>query len=204
MEEIIQEIADYIEDWTVDYLASSPGANVKNWGFAELVNREAKGKKISSQPIPMTINGTGDRDQISLDDRYDFIEWIRWISPLQSVANDEDSWGLREGKRVRLPLRIVIAHKVTLGENLIFDLVAGLPENLVISGFDIVFLNSDYSIDPDHEAIYKEELGETVYELHRFDWNVYVINLNVEFVKGNECIPDFYRLTETGSFRTLE
>ena len=104
----------------------------------------------------------------------------------KTVENAEDSWGLREGKRQRIPLRIVIAHKVEIGENFILELVNGLPENIVIDGFDFVFLNSDYSVDPNHEEIYRIELGDTVYEQHRFDWNIYVINLNVEFVV---CIP---------------
>ena len=46
----------------------------------------------------MTINGTADREQIALDDRYDFIEWIRWVNPLQAIPNPDDSWGLKEGK----------------------------------------------------------------------------------------------------------
>jgi hypothetical protein len=181
MDEVIRSIAEWIENWTIDNVDQSPAIAVKNWGFAELANRQSKGSKgTSNQPIPMTINGTGDRQQIALDDRYDFIEWIRWVSPIQAVANPEDQWGLKEGKRKSWPLRIVIAHKVELGENLIDQIAENLPEVITLTGFDFIFLQN-WSIDPNHEQIYNTELGETVYEQHRFNWNIYTIDLNVEF-----------------------
>lgn len=183
MTELIYEIADSIENW-IDENIQSPEIRVKNWGFAELAYRDSKGKtKTSNQPIPMTINGTGERKQIALDDKKDFIYWVRWVSPATTRESEEDSWGLRVGKRDVLPIRIVIAHRVELGEDLVFRVLDGLPENLVLTGYDFVFLNRDWSIDPDHETIYRTELGETEYEKHRFTWNVYAINLNVEFLR---------------------
>jgi len=201
MEELINAISEHIENWTVDYLDSSPGTNIKNWGFVELSNRQSRSQKssnrdnsagITTQPIPMTINGTGDREQVSLDDRYDFIFWIRWVAPIQSVPDDTESWGLRVGKRLNLPLRIVIAHKVTKGEDLIVNLVNELPSTIYLTGFESIFLNQQESIDPDHETIYRTELGNTVYELHRFDWNLYVINLGVDFLPCVDfAMPEF-------------
>lgn len=184
---IINVLSQEVEQWVQDNTDISPDSKIKNWGFVELAVRTSKGKKSQSdQPIPMTINGTGDRQQVSLDDRYDFIFWVRWIGQLQSILSEEDSWGLREGKRFTFPLRLVVAHKVELGENLILDLVNGLPESLTVAGFDFVYLTSSISVDPNHEEIYRIELGDTVYEQHRFDWNIYVININVEYV---QCPP---------------
>lgn len=201
MEAIINAIAEHIENWTIDYLNSSPDTNVKNWGFVELAFRESKSQKsakrdnsagVTSQPIPMTINGTGQREQVSLDDRYDFIFWVRWVSPIQSVPDDAESWGLRIGKRFNMPLRVVIAHKVTKGEDLIMNLVNELPGQIYLTGFDSIYLNQQESIDPDHETIYRTELGNTVYELHRFDWNLYVINLMVDFLPCVEFTPPVF------------
>lgn len=196
MNEIIQTISDYIDAWVTDNVSQSPLA-VKSWGFAELANRTSKGKtSTSTQPIPVTVNGTGQREQIAIDDRYDFISWIRLNSPVSMVLSDEDTWGLVEGKRLQLSLRIVIAHKVELGENLAFNLADALPPNMVLSGFDFVFLNTEGSVDTDHELIYVTELGNTVYEQHRFNWNIYVLNLGIEykrcigFVPGGEFIED--------------
>lgn len=130
----------------------------------------------------MTINGTGERLQVSLDDKYQFISWIRWINPVRPVARDEDRWGLRQSRRKGMTLRIIIAHRVALGEFLVTDLVDSFPEYFDLTGYEFVNLNEAY-VDPDHEQIYKTELGETVYELHRFDWNIYAIDLTVEFIK---------------------
>lgn len=189
MKKIIDEISDFINEWAIDYLDSSPDIEVKSWGFVELVRRESKGKdKTSTQPIPMTITGTSNRKQVSLQDKFKFISWIRWVSPVSSFDSPEDAWGLKVGRRKRLPIRIVIAHKVELGEDLIHELAAALPEALIIDGFDYVWLQQ-YSVDPDHETIYRTELGETVYESHRFPWNLYTINLDVDYIEGKFCPP---------------
>jgi hypothetical protein len=197
MEAIINAIAEHIENWTQDYVASSP-LEIKNWGWAELVNRVSKGKiSTSTQPIPVPVSNP--REQIAIDDRYDFIEWIRIASPVQIIPSDEDSWGLRVGKRQRLPLRIVIAHKTTLGEDLVFNLVNELPDNIVLTGFDFIFVNTDGNIDTDHETIYNTELGATVYEQHRFTWNVYVINLDIEYIPCVGFTPPEYITDEFGN-----
>jgi len=197
MEAIINAIAEHIENWTIDFISSSPALTVKNWGFVELSNRQSKGSKgTSTQPIPMTINGTGDRLQVSLDDKFQFIEWIRWISPVQAVISEEDSWGLKEGKRKTLPLRIVIAHKVELGEDLIVQIAENLPQIITLTGYDFIFLQG-WTIDPDHERIYNTELGATVYEQHRFNWNIYTIDLNVEFKQCVDYVPSTEFITDT-------
>lgn len=188
MIEIISAIKAWIQVWATDYIDRSPDNLVQSWGFSELVFRDATAKqKTSTQPIPMTINCSGDRQQISLDDKFKVISWIRWTSPEFNTKNEEDQWGLDDGRRKILPLRILVAHTVDLGENLIHELATDLPPLFYLTGFDFVFLE-DWSIDPDHEGIYRTELGDTVYEKHRFPWNVYAINLNVEYKEGNFCI----------------
>lgn len=85
-----------------------------------------------------------------------------------------------------MPLRIVIAHRVELGEDIVHELAEAIPESIFVDGFDYVW-PQQFSIDPDHETIYRTELGETVYESHRFPWNLYVINLDVDYIEGKLC-----------------
>ena len=175
MESIVTQIAAYIETWAYANVDMSP-LSLKNWGFCELMNRVSKSiKSTSTQPIPMTINGTGQREQVAIDDRYDFIEWIRLNSPMQIVHDESDSWGLREGKRHHLSMRIVIAHKVELGEDLVYLMISEMLD-------DLRTLKSEANIESDHATIYNTELGATVYEQHRFNWNLYVINLDIEYI----------------------
>lgn len=191
MTEIVDAIGSFIEEFLSEDISPAP---VKNWGLCELAVRTSKGtKNTSDQPIAMTINGTGQREQVSLDDRYSVIFWIRLNSPVRQRRSEEDDWGLQEGKRSVLGLRIVVAHKVTLGEDLIFRLANALPDKLILTGYDLVFINADGSIDVDHPTIYETELGKTVYEHHIFDWNLYVLNLDVEF---KLCRQDVTILTD--------
>jgi hypothetical protein len=200
MIEIINKVSQFIEAWANDYENSpdtSPDLIVKNWGFVELSKRGSRGKNkdsrlaVTEQPIPMTINGTGERLQVSLDDTKNFIFWIRIVNRPQFNPNVEDEWGLKRSRRQILPLRIVIAHKVELGENLVYELVGDLPSNIVVPGFEYSFLEGG-EVDVDHETIHDTELGKTNYEKHRFDWNIYVINLNVEFIPCVDYqVPEF-------------
>lgn len=207
MTELIDRIATFIEAYVQD---QASGIVVKNWGFVELVNRESRGTTknrnnqptVSTQPMPMTITGTHNREQVSLNDEEDFIFWIRVVGRVTSVLAEGDSWGLKEGKRQSVPLRIVIAHKVELGENLVYHLANDLPSMLVVPSFEYVFLSSNGDVDTDHETIHDTELGRTNYEKHRFPWNIYVINLNVEFVPcTGYVVPDFL-VDEFGNYLT--
>lgn len=192
------EFVAKIDAYTAAFLAEEyPLIPSKLFGFTELVTK-------MDQPFPVVVNGTGDRSviQVSLDDRYDFISWIRLPGTINNSQDEDDNWGLKTSKRLQAGLRWVIAHDVTLGENLINDLVSGLPVILYnIPGYDFVFIDEDIDIDADHEAIYRTELGETAYEKHRFDWNIYVVELNFEF---NKCVGTDIRLLESGDFRILE
>jgi hypothetical protein len=176
------EIIEAIDSWTANRYSSY---TQKLWGFCELMHKSANGKE---QVMPVTIP---ERKQVSLDDKYQFITWIRWADILNYEQDDDWSFGKIEQQRAKLPLRIVLAHKVSLGENIAFDFVQNLPNQFKITGFKFVFVGDRPSIDPNHEAIYITELSDTVYEKHRFDWNIYIINLGIEYIVclSNEVVP---------------
>jgi hypothetical protein len=188
MKAIVDRIAQFIEEWATDNHST---IIVKNFGFAELVNRSSRGTTknrrnfdvVSTQPIPITIPGDGsEAEQISLNDEFNFIFWIRTNGKIRIVESEDDSWGLDVGKRQNRTLRIVIAHRNNLGEDLVYELFQDLPERIYLDGFDLVYLGADGEIDDDHETIHNTELGITNYEKHRFTWNIYTINLNIEFI----------------------
>lgn len=173
------EIIQAIDDFTESFLQGYTGVNSKLFGFCELMYRTVDNK---SQPIPATINGTSDRRQVSLDDRYSFMTWIRIPGEVDFSNNDQWDFGFKEARFQTVDFRWVIAHRVELGENLIYSLVNQLPEKLQVDGYKFVFVNPIGTVDHDHETIYRTELGDTVYEKHRFKWNLYVINVSCEFI----------------------
>lgn len=197
MIEIVDKVGEFIETWAEDYAST---LIVKNWGFVELSKKGARGKNsVSEQPIPMTINGTGERLQVSLDDTKNFIFWIRIVNRPSFNPDLEDEWGIRQSRRQILPLRIVLCHKVELGEDLVHYIANDLPKSLIIPGYDYAHLEGG-DIDYDHEAIHEIELGKTNYEKHRFDWNIYVINLNAEFSLCYDYTPPDYITDEFGNY----
>jgi hypothetical protein len=155
------EIIEAIDAWTLGRYGIY---TEKLFGFCELMRKSAGG---TEQPIPVTIP---DRLPVAIDDRYNFITWIRWTAPVSYEANSEFSFGKEEARQGNLPLRIILAHKTTLGE-------------------DLVFSEASPTIDPDHETIYTTELGNTTYEKHRFTWNIYVLNVTMQFLECEELTP---------------
>jgi hypothetical protein len=173
------EIIEAIDAWTQDRYSSL--YDLKLHGFCELV-RETSGE--ATQVYPMTIpDVNGDRVQVSIDDAFEFITWMRWSEPATYQPNESWSFGKKEARFATLPIRLVLAHKVELGEDLVFDFINAFPSRFSINGYQFVFASPSLGADPDHETIYTTELGNTVYELHRFPWNIYVININIEFMK---------------------
>lgn len=176
------EIIEAIDAWTASRYTSY---DKKLFGFCELMRKTA-GEGSVDQVFPVTIPG---RVHVSIDDRYNFITWIRWIQPATYENNEDWSFGNSEARVGILPLRLVLAHKTSLGENVVFDFINAFPSKFTISGFQFVFTNANLSIDPDHEAIVQAELGPAnylVYEKHRFTWNLYVLNINVQFLECPE------------------
>jgi hypothetical protein len=176
------EIIQALDDWTV---SQYPTLTRKLFGLCELAKKTAQG---SEQPIPAKIhNGTSQREQVSLKDNCDLVTWVRLQNSIQTSQNIEDqnwSFGLQDNPVQSTILRWVVAHKIRLGESWINIFLRHIPKTLTVDGYQIVSIDRGASsIDTDHENIYRTELGETNYEKHRFAWNLYVINLNVE------CIP---------------
>jgi hypothetical protein len=175
------EIIEKLDEWTG---AEYPSANKKLWGYCELMTKTT-GSPAGEQPMPVKIiNGVADRgtNQVSLDDRYDIITWVRLTNGPSRIEHEDDGFGIRKSRRKAATLRWVIAHKVELGENFINELLRDFPDRLAVDGYEFVFLDDDFEVDPDHESIYETELGKTVYERHRFNWNIYAVELNVEYI----------------------
>jgi hypothetical protein len=175
------EIIDKLDEWVSEEYS---GLNKKLWGYCELVHKTT-GTPPVDQPMPVKIiDGVADRgtNQVSLDDKFELITWGRLPGTVTAIANEEDNWGLKDGRRQSFTLRWIVAHKVQLGENFINTLLRSLPDRLTIDGYEFVYINPDIEVDADHEAIYRTELGNTVYERHRFNWNIYSVSLTFEFI----------------------
>jgi len=174
MIDFVNRIDEYTEDFINDHYDLY---TKKLFGFTELVTKK-------DQPFPVVINGTSDRSQVqvSLDDRFDIITWVRLPGTIAVEEDEEDQWGIRQHRKQAIGLRWIIAHKVELGEDLILKLIESVPAIFNnMAGYQFV-VSEVSSVDADHEAIYATELGATVYEKHRFNWNLYAIELNVEFI----------------------
>lgn len=177
MNDFTDKIDEITNNFLDDYYSSVVSSKRKLWGFTELITKK-------DQPMPVIVNGTADRGTIpiSLDDKYEFISWVRLPGTISTVSSEEDNWGLVEGRRQNAGLRWIIAHRVELGENLIKKLLQYLPAQLRdIPGYEFVFVNAAINTNADHENVYATELGATVYEKHRLDWNIYAVELNIEY-----------------------
>lgn len=173
------EIIEAIDAWTLDRYKSY---DTKLYGFCELM-RKTSGEGAVEQIFPVTIP---DRKHVSIDDKFNFITWMRWIQPASYEASEEWQYGKTDVRVGTIPIRLVLAHRTSLGENVIWDFVNNFPDKFTIEGFQFVFTNASISVDPDHEAIHQAELGPAnyiTYEKHRFTWNIYVININVQFLE---------------------
>jgi len=179
------DIIDSIDNWTNNRYGHY---TARLYGFSELM-RKTSGEGGAEEVFPVTIDG---RERVAIDDKKRFITWIRWEQPATYENSEDWSFGNSEARVANLPLRVVLAHKTSLGENLVFDFINAFPSKFSVPGFKFVFTKPELSIDPDHEAIVKAELGPAnymFYEKHRFDWNVYVINIAVQFLECEELTP---------------
>lgn len=181
------EIIEAIDDFTADRYSSY---STKLYGFCELMRKTA-GDGGAEQIFPVTIPASppADRVHVALKDVFNLITWIRWAAPVTYEPSEEWSFGKNEARLGTLPLRIVFAHKTILGEDLVFDFINAFPSKFTIPGFDLVHVQGTPTIDPDHETVYTTEFSNTAYEKHRFTWNLYAVNVTIQFLECEELTP---------------
>ncbi len=121
------------------------------------------------------------REVAQIHDQWGGIFYHRLLNP--TLTTDEEfSFGIKMSTRNTLRMRMVVAHKVELGEDLIFDILNAFPDRRDISGYKFVFLNQGI-LNTDHEGIYIEEYGNQSYNKHRTSWNIYAFEYDLEFIK---------------------
>lgn len=180
-------IIEAIDSYTSDRYSAY---NKKLYGFSELARKTAGDGNVA-QVFPMTIPSSvgSAREKVALNDRYTLITWIRWVNPVTYEASEEWSFGKDEARVGTITARVIFSHKTSLGEDLVFDFVNALPTEFSISGFQFAHVMGTPSIDPDHETIYTTEFSDTAYEKHRFTWNLYAVNITVQFLECEELTP---------------
>lgn len=187
------EIIEKMDEWTAEHFAATSPFEMKLWGHCELARRSSQGTStVGEAPIVITINGTSDRELVTIDDRYDFISWWRTPTPVNiqnTIDNSDWAFGFESGRVQKITFRWVLAWKVGHGEMIALNLASELPTNLVIDGYQYVSIDKvNISIDHDDEDIYLTELGNTVYANRRSTWNLAVINLVAEYILDPDCI----------------
>lgn len=179
-----------LDSWFSSYISVVyPEVNfLKSFGYCEQVFRTIDGKPT---PIVVTINGTSDRGNVTLDDRYKLCTWFRVQNPItkgKTIENNDWAFGFQDNPVQRAPLEWFIAWRVETGEDLAFNLLEHIPGFLIVQGYQVASIDrSSIQLDPDHEKIYRQELGDTVYEKHRFPWNIVRITMNLEYIINPNC-----------------
>ncbi len=196
-----------LDDWFASYISVKyPDPDfLKSFGYCEQVFRTIDNK---STPLIVTINGTSDRLSATLDDRYQICTWFRTltqVSKQNTIQNNDWSFGFKDNPVQKVTLFWFLAWRVELGEELPFTLIENIPGKLLVEGYSFASIDrSSITIDPDHEKIYRQELGDTVYEKHRFLWNIVGITTNLEYILNPNCNSDGCEECPDNSFITQD
>lgn len=149
---------------------------LKAYGLCELVHKDGK-----PNPVMVGRNKKGNREPAQIHDRQDGIFYHRFLSG--SFTDDEEfSFGDKMARRFIGRVRTVLAYKIQLGEQFIFDFVKAFPDKIdSLTEYKFVHL-SQGTLIADHEAVYIQEYGDNSYEKHRTPWNIYALEYDIEFI----------------------
>lgn len=172
MEEILSNIDAYL-------LETFKSSGLKAYGFCELVTKDGK-----PNPVTCSLKKGEKREMAQIHDQWNGIFYHRMLPSAPAEEDEEFSFGIKMARRQRIRMRMVIAHKVKLGEDLIFQIIEAFPDRREIDGYKFVFLNQG-TLNTDHQGIYIEEYGndQTTYNKHRTTWNIYAFEYDLEFIK---------------------
>ncbi len=149
-------------------------SGLKAYGLCELVLKD-------NQPNPVTYDLK--REQAQIHDRYDGIFYHRLLNS-ESNEDLDMSFGVYILDRTLARFRIVLAHKVKLGEGFVMDFAKAMPKKIDLTNYKFIHRSANLTIIADHEAVYNQEYGQsTPYERHRTTWNIYALEYNLEFIE---------------------
>lgn len=166
----MKQVSELIDEW-----AQENYGNIRHkfFGFCDLIKHQ------NEQPMPATVPT---KKQVSLDNNFDLITWMRLDTNIETAIDENNSYGRRQSIKQTADLRYVIASRASLGEEFIIQFNANIPDKLTHADYKYIFISEARIINADHETIYETELGKTEYEKHRFDWNLYAILLKIELL----------------------
>jgi mannitol-1-phosphate/altronate dehydrogenase len=148
---------------------------LKAYGLCELVDKDGK-------PNPITVDKK--RIPAQIHDRFDGIFYHRILANNPYVEDEEHSFGATLKKKFTVRMRCVVAYKVKLGEEFMFEFANAFPDKLVVTylpEYKFVHLGQGNLI-ADHEAVFIQEYGNNSYEKHRTSWNIFALEYDIEFI----------------------
>jgi hypothetical protein len=158
----------------LEILKALPNAGLKAYGLCELI-------KKGDQQNPVTVDST--RKIASFVDSMNGHFYHRLLNSNQN--EDEDmSFGDELIIKTAARIRTVLAYKIKLGEEFIFDFINAIPQKTKMDGYKFIHRSVAIDLIVDHEGVYNQEYNETTaYERHRTTYNIFAIEYNLEFIK---------------------
>jgi hypothetical protein len=158
-------------------LAAFPNESLKAYGLCELVFKDSKPNPVSVTPVANT------RVPAQIHDQWNGIFYHRLLNS-GYVEDLDHSFGDVLRKRFTIRMRTVVAYKIVLGEEFIFEFVKAFPEKLStteLTDYKFVHLGQGNLI-ADHETVFIQEYGNNSYEKHRTPWNIFALEYDIEFI----------------------
>lgn len=170
MEEILNNL-------DTNLLSTFNDKGLKSYGYCELIQKDGK---VNPVTCSLTATKKG-RITAEIHDRFNGIFYHRLLN--SPWSEDEDfTFGQTMAKRFVCRMRTVIAYKIQLGEDFIFDFIKAMPDRISVDGYKFVTFSSGTLI-ADHESVSTQEYGAIPYEKHRTPWNIFALEYDIEFIK---------------------
>jgi hypothetical protein len=171
----LEKICDNID--TI-LMAAFKTKGLKAYGLCELVQKDSKPNPVTVTPINNT------RTPAQIHDSFNGIFYHRLLGNNGYVEDLDHSFGDVLRKRFTVRMRTVVAYKIKLGEEFMFEFVKAFPEKLStaeLTDYKFVHLGQGNLI-ADHEAVFIQEYGNNSYEKHRTSWNIFALEYDIDFI----------------------
>ncbi len=147
---------------------------IKFYGFCQQIFK-------ANQPFPTTIP---DNKEAAINDRYNGITYYRLISTTPINQPIDFQWGNKLNDVFRAKLRNIVALKTKVyDEQWIYDYNNAIPNWLYMTGYKMVDIQNNGSINNDQLVVKNQEFGTNMDEKHFIPWNIYAIEYDVDFIK---------------------
>lgn len=135
--------------------------------------------------MPVTVES--EATEACPDDRYLVTTYHRLLNGAYELRDDL-SFGKKMKGENKQKVRMIVFIQFSEGQSLIDDIFNAMPDNIVLEGYENIFVSRTANILRDRSTLWSDEFGGSYGDKYQMTYHIYGIEYDLNYIKCNVCV----------------